>query len=154
SGLKLCKVWYNRKGISFDQMSSVAIQKFVRRPLVKRAKCGFKFKRRNSSMDLLTMRQRARRITWFVTVQLIALVGWIFVQSFFSLSALGHTIPFAVTIVIEAIWWIATLVIMFLLFKREYNGFVKAVLELEEANKSLRKATNDFLLEQRNPSEK
>ena len=104
-------------------------------------------------MELLTMQQRSRRITWFVTVQLIALVGWILVQSFFSLSALGHTIPFAVTIVIEAIWWIATLVIMFLLFKREYNGFVKAVLELEEANKSLRRATNNYLLEQRNPSQ-
>ena len=104
-------------------------------------------------MELLSMRQRSRRITWFVTVQLIALVGWILVQSFFSLSALGHTIPFAVTIVIEAIWWIATLVIMFLLFKREYNGFVKAVLELEEANKRLRKATNDMLLERNNPGE-
>ncbi len=104
-------------------------------------------------MELLSMRQRSRRITWFVTVQLIALVGWIIVQSFFSLSALGRTIPFAVTIVIEAIWWIATLVIMFLLFKQEYNGFVKAVLELEEANKSLRRATKDFLLERRNPSQ-
>ncbi len=104
-------------------------------------------------MEVLTMHQRARRITWFVTVQLIALVGWILVQSFFSLSAPGRTIPFAITIVIEAIWWIATLVIMFLLFKREYNGFVQAVLELEEANKRLRRATNSFLLEQSNPSE-
>jgi hypothetical protein len=104
-------------------------------------------------MELLTMQQRSVRITWFVTVQLIALVGWIIVQSFFSLSALGRTIPFAVTIVIEAIWWIATLVIMFLLFRREYNSFVRAVLELEEANKSLRRATNEFLLERSNPSE-
>ena len=103
-------------------------------------------------MEQLSMRQRSRRITWFVTVQLIALVGWILVQSFFSLSALGRTIPFSVTIVIEAIWWIATLVIMFFLFKREYNGFVKAVLELEDANKSLRRATNNFLLEGSNPS--
>ena len=104
-------------------------------------------------MELLSMRQRSRRITWFVTVQLIALVGWIIVQSFFSLSALGRTIPFAVIIVIEAIWWIATLVIMFLLFRREYNSFVRAVLELEEANKRLRRTTNDFLLERRSPSE-
>jgi hypothetical protein len=104
-------------------------------------------------MEPLTMQQRSVRITWFVTVQLIALVGWIIVQSFFSLSALGRTIPFAITIVIEAIWWIATLVIMFLLFRREYNSFVRAVLELEEANKNLRRATNDFLLERRNPSE-
>ena len=104
-------------------------------------------------MEVLTMRQRARRITWFVTVQLIALVGSILVQSFFSLSAIGRTIPFAITIVIEAIWWIATLVIMFLLFKREYNDFVQAVLDLEEANKRLRRATSSFLLERSNPSE-
>ena len=104
-------------------------------------------------MEVLTMRQRARRITWFVTVQLIALVGWILVQSFFSLSAIGRTVPFAITIVIEAIWWIATLVIMFLLFKREYNDFVQAVLDLEEADKRLRRATSSFLLERSNPSE-
>src|SRR6266581_8287610 len=104
-------------------------------------------------MEVLTMRQRARRITWFLTVQLIALVGWILVQSFFSISALGRTIPFAVTIVIEAIWWIATLVIMFFLFKREYNRFVQAVLELENANKRLRETTNDILLELKNQSD-
>ena len=104
-------------------------------------------------MEVLTMRQRARRITWFVTVQLIALVGWILVQSFFSLSAIGRTVPFALTIVIEAIWWSVTLVLMFLLFKREYNDFVKAVLELEEANRRLRRATSSFLLERSNPSE-
>jgi hypothetical protein len=104
-------------------------------------------------MEIPTLRQRARRITWFVTVQLMALVGWILVQSFFSLTALGRTIPFTVTIVIEAIWWIATLVIMFLLFRREYNDFVHAVLELEDANKQLRRATNSFLLERSNASE-
>jgi len=101
-------------------------------------------------MALLNMRQRARRVTRFVTVQLIALVGWIIVQSFFSLSPLGRSVPFAVTIVIEAIWWIATLVIMFLLFKREYDRFVQAVLELEEANRRLRVSTNTILSELRN----
>ncbi len=101
-------------------------------------------------MALHNMRQRARRVTRFVTVQLIALVGWIIVQSFFSLSPLGRTVPFVVTIVIEAIWWIATLVIMFLLFKREYDRFVQAVLELEEANRRLRVSTNTLLSELRN----
>jgi hypothetical protein len=101
-------------------------------------------------MALVNMEQRANRITRFVTVQLIALVGWIIVQSFFSLSSLGRTIPFAVTMVIEAIWWIATLVIMFLLFRREYSRFVRAVLDLEEANRRLRETTNNVLLELRN----
>ncbi len=101
-------------------------------------------------MALVNMEQRANRITRFVTVQLIALVGWIIVQSFFSLSSLGRTVPFAVTMVIEAIWWIATLVIMFLLFRREYSRFVRAVLDLEEANRRLRETTNNVLLELRN----
>ncbi len=52
--------------------------------------------------------------------------------------------------VIEAIWWIATLVIMFLLFRREYSRFVRAVLDLEEANRRLRETTNNVLLELRN----
>ena len=104
-------------------------------------------------MALVNMEQRANRITRFVTVQLIALVGWIIVQSSFSLSPLGRAIPFAITMVIETIWWIATLVIMFLLFKREYDHFVQTVLELEDANRRLRKATNDILLERRNQAE-
>ncbi|GAC1347564.1 MAG: hypothetical protein NVS3B14_17530 [Ktedonobacteraceae bacterium] len=104
-------------------------------------------------MKLLNMRQRAQRITLFVIVQFIALVGWIIVQSFFSLSAFGRAIPFAMMIVIEAIWWIATLVIMFLLFKRVYNGFVKAVLELEEANRRLRRSTSNILAELKNPND-
>jgi hypothetical protein len=51
------------------------------------------------------------------------------------------------TIVIEAIWWIATLVIMFLLFKQQYDGFVKAVLDLEDADRRLRGITNNISLE-------
>lgn len=104
-------------------------------------------------MELRNMTQRANRITRFVTVQLIALVGWIIVQSFFSLSAPGRAVPFAITLVIEAIWWIATLVIMFLLFRREYNSFVQAVLDLEEANRRLRKAASDILSEIGNTAE-
>ncbi len=96
-------------------------------------------------MERLTMRQRANNVRRFVIIQLIALVGWILVQTFFSLSPLGRTIPFVVTIVIEAIWWMATLMIMFLLFRRVYSRFVQAAVELEEANKRLRQRTNAIL---------
>ncbi len=104
-------------------------------------------------MSMLTMQQRAQRITRFALVQCIALVGWILVQSTFSLSSLGRTIPFALMMVIETIWWIATLLLMFMLFKREYSRFVQAALELEEANRRLRNATNNILLELRNQSD-
>ncbi|HLI08908.1 MAG TPA: hypothetical protein VKV40_20260 [Ktedonobacteraceae bacterium] len=97
----------------------------------------------------LSMRQHGQRITWFVTVQLIALIGWIIVQSTFTLSPWGQNIPFAVIMVIETIWWIATLVIMFVLFRRLYNSFIQAAIDLEEANKRLRDTTNSILTELR-----
>ena len=101
-------------------------------------------------MELSGMQKRAHRVRRFLTVQLIALIGWILVQSFFSLSPPGRTIPYVLSIMVEAIWWIATLVVMFLLFKREHDSFVVAVLDLEEANRRLRGATNNMLLELRN----
>ena len=125
----------------------------IRRTLAKCVKCNFSFKRRVSSMATLNMGERARRITWFLTVQLIALVGWIIVQSLFSLSPISSSLSFTAKLIIEAVWWIITLVIMFLLFRREYSGFVKAVLDLEDANRKLRKATSDLLIEMANPSE-
>ena len=91
------------------------------------------------------LQQKASRVTRFTVVQLIALIGWIIVQSFFSLTAPGQAVPAFITIIVEAIWWIITLVIMFLLFKREYQGFVQAALELEDANRRLREATNRVL---------
>src|SRR6266581_4524335 len=103
-----------------------------------------------SSMEQSGMQKRAYRVRRFLIVQLIALIGWIIVQSFFSLSPFGRTIPYAITIVIEAVWWIATLVIMFVLFKQEYDSFVRAVLDLEEADTRLRGVTNNILLELRN----
>ena len=98
-------------------------------------------------MEQTGMQKRAYKVRRFLTVQFIALIGWIIVQSFFSLSPFGRTIPYAITIVIEAVWWIVTLVIMFVLFKQEIDGFVKAVLDLEEANRRLRGITNNILLE-------
>ncbi|HEV7236488.1 MAG TPA: hypothetical protein VGN15_09920 [Ktedonobacteraceae bacterium] len=100
-------------------------------------------------MELSNMQQRASGTTRFAIVQLIALVGWIIVQSLFSLSPFGRSLPFAVMIVVEAIWWIVTLLIMFYLFRRTYNSFVKAALDLENANNRLRASTNSFLLQQR-----
>ncbi len=88
-----------------------------------------------ATLNVSRMSRGAYRVSYFVTVQLIALIGWIIVQSLFTLTVL-HIVPFPVVMVIETIWWIATLVIMFVLFRRVYNGFVQAVLELEEALKS------------------
>jgi len=97
------------------------------------------------SMERLTMRQKAHRVARFIVVQFIALVGWIIVQSIYSLSPLGRAIPFALLTVIEAVWWIVLLGIMLLLFRREYNSFVQSALDVEEANKVLKGGTNILL---------
>ena len=99
------------------------------------------------------MRERANRISSFLTVQLIALIGWIIVQSLLFVSPVSNSLPFIVKMIIETIWWIATLVIMFYLFRRIYDRFVKSVLDLEDANRRLRKATSDLLIEIANPDE-
>src|ERR1051326_3621430 len=112
--------------------------------------CDFSFERRVSSMELQVqqapnLRERANRISSFLRVQLIALIGWIIVQSIFFVTPISDSLPFIIKMVIETIWWIATLVIMYLLFKRIYDRFVKAVVDLEDANKRLRQATSELL---------
>lgn len=96
-------------------------------------------------MAMLSISQHANSVRRFVIIQLVALIGWILVQTFFTLSPPGRTVPFAVIIIIEAIWWAVTLVMMFLLFRRIYESFVQAAVDLEEANKRLRQRTNTIL---------
>jgi hypothetical protein len=100
----------------------------------------------------LSMRQKAQRVTRFVIVQFIALVGWILVQSFFTLSPFGSNVPFPLLMVIETVWWIATLGIMLWLFMRVHTHFVQSALELEEANRRLREATNQIFAQLRDQS--
>lgn len=96
-------------------------------------------------MATLTITQHANSVRRFIIIQLVALIGWILVQTFFTLSPPGHVVPFSVIIIIEAIWWAITLVLMFLLFRRIYENFVRAAVDLEEANKRLRQRTNTIL---------
>lgn len=102
-----------------------------------------------ASIPSRNIQYQARKISRFLVVQLIALIGWIIVQSIFTLSPLGHNVSFPVIMVIEGIWWAATLVIMYLLFRQEHNRFVQMALELEEADKKLRESTNSILSELR-----
>lgn len=101
-------------------------------------------------MKQSSMREKSRRVTRFLITQFIALVGWILVQSFFSLSSAGQHLPFLIIVLIEAIWWIALLAIMQRLFLLEYNRFVRVAIDLEDANQSLRSATNQLLQHMKN----
>lgn len=96
-------------------------------------------------METLSLHRKARRVTRFVTIQFIALAGWVAVQTFFAISPIGRELPFITILFIEGVWWIALLFIMLQLFLREYNRFVRAALDLEDANTRLRMRTNDML---------
>ena len=100
-----------------------------------------------------SLRERAHRISSFLTVQLVALIGWIIVQTLLFVTPVSGSVPFIIKMVIETIWWIATLVLMFYLFRRIYNSFVKAVLDLEDANNRLRRATSDLMQSMVKPDE-
>ena len=99
------------------------------------------------------LRERANRISLFLTIQLVALIGWIVVQTLLFITPISNSLPFVVKMIIETIWWIATLVIMYLLFRRIYDRFVQAVLNLEDANRRLRKAASELLQGMANPNE-
>ena len=103
-------------------------------------------------MEQFSIRRKAQRVTRFVIVQFIALLGWVLVQLFFSISPIGRTVAFGLMLVIEAIWWMGLLLIMLLLFRNEYNRFVQAAIELEEANNRLRRRTNAMLEQARDAS--
>lgn len=81
-------------------------------------------------------------LLYFVTVQLIALIGWIIVQLAFFFSPAGRTIPLSVLLVVETVQWTATLAVMFLLFRHEYIRFVQVIRELEETKIRLKEAEN------------
>jgi len=99
-----------------------------------------------------TMRQKSRRVIRFVVIQCIALIGSIAVQSFFSLFPVAQTLPFILVIFIEAVWWSGLLLLMLLLFLLEYNRFVQAAVDLEEANRRLRLETNGLFQQMREKS--
>jgi hypothetical protein len=96
-------------------------------------------------METLSLHYKARRVTRFILIQFLALAGWIVVQLGFSLSPFGKTLPLLTIMLTESIWWIALLFIMLRLFLREYQHFVQAAFDLEEANGKLRQRTNDLL---------
>jgi hypothetical protein len=100
---------------------------------------------RGPKVEQFSIRRKAQRVTRFAIVQFIALLGWIFVQLFFSISPVGRTFSFGIILIIEAIWWMGLLLIMLLLFLIEYNRFVQAAVELEDANNRLRRRANAML---------
>lgn len=94
----------------------------------------------------------SRRLRLFFSTALIALLGWVVVQTLFSLSPFGQANPFVV-LVIEFLWWLSLLAMLAILFRRVLARLVvstrmlKGVEQrLEQANEQI--AHKNVLLEQ------
>ncbi len=101
---------------------------------------------------LAQLENTSKRLRLFFITALIALLGWVVVQTLFSLSSFGQANPFIV-LVIEFFWWLSLLAVLAVLFRRVLGRLIvsmhllKGVEErLEDANKQI--AQKNALLEQ------
>ncbi len=101
---------------------------------------------------LAQLENTSKRLRLFFITALVALLGWVVVQTLFSLSSFGRANPFIV-LVIEFFWWLSLLAVLAVLFRRVLGRLVvsmhilKGVEErLEDANKQI--AQKNALLEQ------
>ncbi len=85
----------------------------------------------------IQLENTSRKLQTFFVVALVALTGWVIVQTAFSLSPFGKAQPFIV-LCIEFVWWLSLLALLTYLFKRvlskltfsTYNlGLVKQQLD-------------------------
>jgi|GEM_PF-745829 len=66
---------------------------------------------------LTQLESTSKRLHLFFSIALIALLGWVVVQTLFSLSPFGGAYPFLV-LAIEFVWWLSLLAVLAVLFKR------------------------------------
>ena len=78
----------------------------------------------------------SRQLQSFFIVALIALVGWVIVQTLFSLSPFGKAQPFAV-LAIEFVWWLSLLALLALIFKGVLRKLSFSTLSLKLVKKQL-----------------
>jgi Sec-independent protein translocase protein TatA len=72
---------------------------------------------------------------------------------FYLINLSTFLVPLYMLIIfIEAVWWSGLLLLMLLLFLFEYNRFVQAAVDLEEANRRLRLETNGLFQQMREKS--
>jgi hypothetical protein len=101
---------------------------------------------------LLQRANTPQRIRAFFTVTFIALSGWVVAQTLFSLSPFGQSHPF-VALAIEFTWWLALLLVLFLIFKRATGRLTFCTHNLEIVERKLEEANGqitqkNMLLEQ------
>ncbi len=105
-----------------------------------------------SQQPLAQLEETYRRLRLFFSIALVALLGWVVVQTLFSVSPFGSTYPFLV-LAIEFVWWLSLLTVLALLFKRVLVTLTASTrrvkvfeVQLENANRQI--TQKNALLEQ------
>lgn len=98
-----------------------------------------------------TFRQRfaqledtSRKLQAFFLVALVALIGWVIVQTLFSLSPFGKAQPFIV-LSIEFIWWFVLLALLAYLFNRVLSNLTFSTYNLGLVKQQLDTAHEEIL---------
>ncbi len=101
---------------------------------------------------LAQLENTSKRLRLFFITALVALLGWVVVQTLFSLSSFGQANPFIV-LMIEFFWWLSLLAVLAVLFRRVLGRLIVSMnmlkgveKRLEDANKQI--AQKNALLEQ------
>ena len=93
---------------------------------------------------LAQLENTSQRLRHFFSTALLALLGWVIVQTLFSLSSFGQTYPFLV-LAIEFVWWLSLLGVLSLLFRRVLWGLVISMRRLRGVEKRLEDANEQIV---------
>jgi len=85
----------------------------------------------------------SRRLRLFFITALIALLGWVVVQTLFSLSPFGRANPFVV-LGIEFVWWLSLLAALAVLFRRVLGRLTVSTRVLRIAEQRLENANEQI----------
>ncbi len=86
----------------------------------------------------------SKRLRLFFSTALIALLGWVVVQTLFSLSSFGRAYPFIV-LTIEFFWWLSLLAVLAVLFRRVLGRLIISTRTLKDAEKRLEDANEQIV---------
>ncbi len=93
---------------------------------------------------LAQLENTSKRLRLFFSTALIALLGWVVVQTLFSLSPFGRANPFLV-LTIEFAWWLSLLAILSLLFHRVLGRLIASTHRLKGVEKHLEDANEQIV---------
>ena len=93
---------------------------------------------------LAQLEDTSKRLRLFFSTALVALLGWVVVQTLFSLSSFGRTNPFIV-LIIEFFWWLSLLAVLAVLFRRVLGRLVVSTHMLKGVEKRLEDANEQIV---------